>query len=193
MNASELIKAHETFIKTIDLKEGGSCVEQIQYFHDFLQSHTGVKTVLEIGFNAGLSAAGFLSARSDVQVVSVDIGFHPYVLQAKKWIDETFPGRHILIIGDSLSAIPRIREMFTSYSPDLIFIDGGHDAPYPVGDLTNCLALARPDTWLIMDDVVPWMKDIIGPMNELLKDNKMHVFDQKNYNIHGWVLFKKIC
>ncbi len=193
MNPSELIAAHESFVKTIDLKEGGSCIEQIQYFHTFLQTHTNVKVVLEIGFNAGLSAAGFLSARPDVTVVSIDIGFHPYVLQAKKWIDTTFPNRHVLIIGDSLTAVPRVREMFTSYSPDLIFIDGGHDAPYPIGDLTNCLALARPDTWLIMDDVVPWMVDILEPLNDLIKAHKIHIFDKQNYNIHGWILFKKVC
>ena len=48
--------------------EGGSCIAQIDYFLRMLRHHTNIKLVLEIGFNAGLSASAFLSARDDVHV-----------------------------------------------------------------------------------------------------------------------------
>ena len=92
--------------------------------------------------------------------ISIDIGAHPYVLTAKTWIDKEWPGRHTLVIGDSTTALPKLMKLVPSLSPDLIFIDGGHDAPVPEMDIHNCLQLARPDTWIVVDDTVPWMQGI---------------------------------
>ena len=177
----------------IKLDEGGSCEAQIQYFLTFLRNHPNVKTVFEIGFNGGLSSLGFLSAREDIQVVSVDIGAHAYVLKAKEWIDKKFPGRHTLIIGDSTTAVPTLKKLFPSFHPDLIFIDGGHDEPVPRLDLEHCLQLARPDTWFILDDAVPWMKDILQPVNKLIQDHRIHIYEHKVVEpIHGWLLFRPV-
>ncbi len=177
----------------LELAEGGSCIEQIEYFLTLLRKQTNVKQVLEIGFNGGLSASGILSAREDIHLISIDIGKHPYVLQAKEWIDRDFPGRHTLVIGDSMTALPKLMKLFPSFSPDLIFIDGGHDAPVPEADLNNSLQLARPDTWIILDDVVPWMVGILAPLNKLIEENKIHIFEQRREAIHGWLLLKKVC
>jgi predicted O-methyltransferase YrrM len=172
----------------------GSCSKlQIEYFTEFLQKHRNIHTILEIGFNGGLSALAFLSARPDITLISVDIGEHEYVLKAKRFIDSEFPNRHILIIGDSTTAIPNLRKSFPDYRPDFIFMDGGHDAPVPRLDLDNCLDIARPDTWICIDDVVEWMKDIISSINNVISQHKMVVLDQKRHDIHGWVLCKKIC
>ena len=49
-----------------------------------------VINILEIGFNAGHSAATFLSASSKVKVTSFDIGIHDYLKIGKK--EYTIPG-----------------------------------------------------------------------------------------------------
>jgi predicted O-methyltransferase YrrM len=171
----------------------GSCSRvQIDYFREFLEKNTNVKTVLEIGFNGGLSSAAFLSVRPDIKVVSIDLGEHDYVLRAKRWIDKEFPDRHMLFIGNSMMALPQLLEIFPSFSPDLIFIDGGHDAPVPASDLTYALELARPDTWICVDDIVEWMVGIISAINSAVKDHKLVVLDQKRHDIHGWIMCKKI-
>jgi len=176
----------------INANEGGCCAEQIEYFWNLLRTNTSIKTVFEIGFNTGLSSAAFLESRPDIHVLSVDIGEHEYVLKGKKWIDSKYPGRHTLIIGDSTCALPEIMKQFPSYTPDMIYIDGGHDDPVPRKDLENCLQLCKPSTWFIIDDVVEWMPGIIQPLNNLLSEKKIVALDQQRSGIHGWLTFKKI-
>lgn len=171
----------------------GSCSKlQMEYFKEFLEKYPNVKTVLEIGFNGGLSAAAFLSVRPDIKVVSIDIGRYDYVLRAKKWIDQEFPDRHMLLIGNSLMTFPQLITMFPSFSPDFIFIDGGHDAPVPLSDLTYALKLARPDTWICVDDIVEWMVDILSAVNTAVNEHRLVVLDQRRHDIHGWIMCKKI-
>ena len=177
----------------INPTEGSCCKLQIEYFREFLEKNTDVKTVLEIGFNGGLSSASFLSVRPDIKVVSIDLGEHDYVLRAKRWIDKEFPDRHMLFIGNSLMTFPQLLEMFPSFSPDLIFVDGGHDAPVPVSDLTYALELARSDTWICVDDIVEWMVDIMSAINNAENQGKMVILDKKRDDIHGWIMCKKIC
>lgn len=64
-------------------------------------------SVLEIGFNGGHSALLFLAITSpQTRVVSFDLGHYSCVFAAKKYIDSVFPGRHMLIKGDSTQTIP---------------------------------------------------------------------------------------
>jgi len=110
---------------------------------------TKVKTVLEIGFNAGHSSVFFLT-HPDVSVVSFEMTPGNQTLLGKKYIDEKFPGRHEMIWGDSTLTVPK----FESRKFDLIFVDGGHDIEVARADLVNCMRFAKPDTILMMDDVI---------------------------------------
>ena len=56
--------------------EGESSEVQHLFMKSLMLSHREVRSVLEIGFHAGLSARAFLSARADVSMVSFDIGRH---------------------------------------------------------------------------------------------------------------------
>ena len=105
--------------------------------------------VLEIGFNCGHSAYTMLSARTDVTLLSLDLGAHVYVEEAKRYIDATFPNRHILLLGDSRVTLPQVRGTF-----DMFFIDGGHDFSVASPDMRNCLRLARAGDLILMDDVI---------------------------------------
>ena len=51
--------------------EGGSESMQCKYFIDYLIAHPTIKNILEIGFNAGISSAYFLSARDDIHHLGI--------------------------------------------------------------------------------------------------------------------------
>ena len=182
-------------ISVFEIVEGGSQVEQCIFFIDYLIATPKIKTIVEIGFNTGMSSAYFLSARDDIKVISVDIGFHRYVNDCKKLIDKQFPNRHTLIIGDSKKIIPELHKLDPGIKPDLIFIDGDHGEPTPLIDARNCLALADKETVLVMDDTNlhnGW-NGVLQAMCELLQkkeidSTRVHC----EYQASGaWTLFYK--
>lgn len=124
---------------------------QVHALYDL--SKAPVKTVMEIGFNAGHSSDTFLQ-HPDVQVTSFDLGSHPYVTVAKAWMDHHYPGRHRLVLGDSTITLPSIIESNPPTTFDLIFIDGGHDEATVRSDLEQSLRLCHANTILVIDDVV---------------------------------------
>jgi glycosyltransferase involved in cell wall biosynthesis len=131
----------------IQITEGGCDEVQGKWFEDWFQRHPEVRTVLEIGFNAGQWTEVVLRAHPTLKITSVDLGCHDYVSKAKDYIDQVFPGRHELLLGDSRVVIPTITKKF-----DVIFIDGGHFHGIPEADILNCKELAYPHTTLIIDD-----------------------------------------
>jgi len=154
--------------------EDGSHIDQCKYFMSLLISKPKIKIVLEIGFNTGVSAASFLSSRDDIHVISIDIGVHKYVHDCKKLINQQFPGRHTLLIGDSKKIIPELISL-KQIIPDLIFIDGDHSAPTPLIDARNCLALANTNTILIMDDtnLINGWDGVLQAMCELIQKKEI--------------------
>lgn len=132
----------------------GQCIpEQLDFIHALLRTHPDIRQVIEVGFNGGLSAAAFLSGRGDIQVVSFDLGAWSCVLPAKQLIDEVFPGRHRLILGNSLETLPAfLEDAANQHAYDLVFVDGGHEAPVPASDLRAARQLLRPTGWVLLDD-----------------------------------------
>lgn len=110
--------------------------------------------VMEIGFNAGHSAEVFLENNPTLNLVSFDLGVHDYTKVGKEYIDQRFPNRHKLIIGDSLLTVPKFIQENPHIRFDVIFIDGGHDYHIANGDLYNCRKLAHPHTVVILDDTM---------------------------------------
>ena len=175
--------------------EGGSEIHQCKYFIDFLIANPKIKNIVEIGFNAGVSSAYFLSAREDIRVISVDIGYHRYVNECKKLIDEQFPERHTLLIGDSKKIIPELNKLEPKIKPDLIFIDGDHEEPTPLIDARNCLALADKETILVMDDtnIYNGWNGVLQAMCTLIQKKEIdssHVRSE-HYGGGAWTLFQK--
>ena len=93
------------------------------------------KNIMEIGFNAGHSADLFLNINQNIKVTSFDIGVHKYVDYGKKFIDNKYPGRHSLILGDSKKTIPDFFQGNSNIKFDLIFIDGDHSEVGAISDL----------------------------------------------------------
>jgi predicted O-methyltransferase YrrM len=109
--------------------------------------------IMEIGFNAGHSADIFLNIDNSITLTSFDIGDHSYFKVGKEYIDNRYPKRHILIIGDSTKSIPAFSQV-SNTTFDVIFIDGGHEYSIALADIENCKKLAHKDTIVIMDDTI---------------------------------------
>jgi hypothetical protein len=133
------------------------------YFIKLLTERKWIQHVAEIGFNGGHSSYIFLKSRADIVVTSFDLGAHRYVKKAKQFIDQQFPGRHTLILGDSLKTVPE----FTNGNPevrfDLLFVDGGHSYANAFADLHNLEPVSHANSIVMMDDLLPWEPWGIGP------------------------------
>jgi predicted O-methyltransferase YrrM len=135
--------------------EGHMLKAQAKFLGDLVSSRPSVTKIVEIGFNAGHSSQVFLAARRDVEVLSFDLGEHPYVDIAKALIDRQFPGRHRLVKGDSRETVPAFADATRGETFDLIYIDGCHDFEVARADLDHCRCLSRPDSILVVDDLEP--------------------------------------
>jgi len=132
----------------------GNCYEvpdQVEALRSFIDS-SSVLLALEIGFNAGHSADLFLSSNKQLKLISFDLGTHSYVEDAKNYIDNTYPFRHRLILGDSKITLPKFIAENSCLEFDFIFIDGDHSTEGALADLENCSTLANDRTIVVLDD-----------------------------------------
>lgn len=142
--------------------EGSADATELAYLAK-LAKDPRVKLIGEIGFNAGFSSYTFLAANPKAVVYSFDLGEYEYVLPAKQYIDKMFPGRHTLVIGDSLQTVPSFQRTHPQLKFDLIFVDGGHDYEVAKADLVNMRVFASQNTILVTDDLTPWKPWGEGP------------------------------
>ena len=65
----------------------------------------------------GAAFTGMTSCVSEqdknINLISFDIGWYNYTNLGKQFIDEKYPSRHKLIIGDSLKTVPKFIEKCT--------------------------------------------------------------------------------
>jgi len=143
----------ESYLKEISklpIRVGSINGGQQRFLIDFLKSNPAVKTILETGFHVGLSAAVMMDVRPDIRVVSSDIFWFDYTRKAKLLLDIAFPGRNTLIAGNSVNTLPTFFSL--GFSPDFVFIDGGHERPVPYIDLYYILNHVAPGTPIMIDD-----------------------------------------
>jgi len=159
--------------------EGCTSSEELAYLAG-LVSNGNIKLVGEVGFNAGFSSYIFLDTNPDIKVVSFDLVKYSYVKSAKKMIDKKFPGRHILIYGDSKQTLPKFAEENPDIYFDLVFIDGGHDYKTAKSDIINLRRLSTKDTIVIIDDLTPWLHWGKGPTKAWSEAIQEGLIVQKN-------------
>lgn len=159
------VKKHETMI-----------IESIRKYFGNLKT---IKNVLEIGFLGGHSADLFLKLNDTLTVHSFDLGAFQSVDVGKKYIDQLYPTRHVLIKGDSKQTIPSFIDK-NKINFDIILIDGGYDYETVLTDLNNCKQLANTKTLLIVNNVLNnqkwikyWNKEPTHVWNKLIKEKKV--------------------
>jgi predicted O-methyltransferase YrrM len=143
--------------------EGFASPAQLEYFTRLIRRTPGIRSVAEIGFNAGVSAENFLAAHESVVVVSFDLARQPPVRPAKEYVDRVYPNRHHLVVGNSAETIPAYCAFHPEDVFDLIFVDGGHSYDEAWADLCNLRCAATLETVLVMDDLTPWHPWADGP------------------------------
>ncbi len=107
-----------------------------------------IHNVLEIGFNAGFSSALMLFSNPNLHLTCVDLGEHKYTLPCYQVLQELFPGRITIHIGDSTQVMPTIQNQ----EFDMIHIDGGHLVQVAESDIIHSYRLIRSGGILIFDD-----------------------------------------
>jgi predicted O-methyltransferase YrrM len=152
--------------KNAILMEGYS-QQVLPQLNDLRDLASSAKSILEIGFNGGHSSEFFLSMNNTVEVTSFDLGEWEYVKMGKEYIDMTFPGRHLLVLGDSTKTIPKYSIINPEKKYDFIFIDGGHTYDVAMADLKNCARFAHENTIVAIDDTIynpEWILEFnVGP------------------------------
>jgi len=146
----------------IPIIEGNSSLAQLEYLASLAQ-RLDARVVGEIGFLTGFSSIALLLSSPTLTVVSFDEGRHSCVKPAKEFIDEHFPGRHRLILGDSRETVPAYAADADNPRLDLVYIDGGHEYDEVTADVANCRSACAPGAAAIIDDLTPWRPWGEGP------------------------------
>jgi precorrin-6B methylase 2 len=144
-----------------------------------------VKTILEIGFNAGHSSVLMLDACSAVKVTSFDIG-SSVVWVGKKYIDTVYPGKHQLIVGNSNKMIPLFQ---CEKKYDLLFIDGSPEYSFVLNDLINCKRLSDKYTKIVLNGT---SESINKAWNKMISTGQIVEEKRYSYGDRGWVTGKYI-
>ena len=110
---------------------------------------------LEVGFNAGHSAAMMLSVFPHLQTRSFDIFGHEYARPKFALLEERVGrGRASLTCGDSRVTLPSagVGSATLEGLADVVRIDGGHTLEVAAADLLNGRRLAKPRALVLLDD-----------------------------------------
>ena len=120
---------------------------QVDYYWR-LATGPWVKTICEVGFNVGHSAAVWLLANPTLTVYTFDVFNHRMSMSALRYLQAKFPSRIVPFKGDSLQRVPR-EELPQC---DVVHIDGRHSYEHVVQDLVNMQQHASPHALYIFDD-----------------------------------------
>lgn len=120
------------------------------YFH--VARGPTVKTMCEIGFNAGHSAALWLNANPEAKLYAFDIGQFPYTRGNAQLMKKLFPDRFEYIQGPSDETVKAFHVANPDVTCDVISVDGDHSTEGTLADLANLRKLASCRNWVLMDD-----------------------------------------
>jgi predicted O-methyltransferase YrrM len=171
------------------LYEGVTSAAQVAHLSS-VAKHFGATRIAEIGFNIGYSAIGFLESSPHARVVSFELDSRPCVELAKEFIDSRYPGRHQLVIGDSVSTLPDYAHTLDEGCAtfDLVFVDGSHEYKTATADIRNSRRIATPGAIVIMDDLTPWYIWGEGPTQAWHESVAAGIIEPLEYRVDGQVV-----
>lgn len=129
--------------------------EYIQKFIDNVPKNA--KYIIDLGFQHGMFAIECLLNNPNVIVISFDLGISKDSWYTKYFIDNKFPGRHILLYGDIQNNI-EILNSITNKNIDVIFI---YDYPLYMNKLTTykhvikLMSISNENTVLLFESICP--------------------------------------
>ena len=134
-----------------------------------------VKTICEVGFNAGHSAISWLAADMKVNLYSFDLGKHDYVRPLAEYVTQRYPGRFQIILGDSRETMPKFIREHPAVKCDIMSIYGAHFDEVIQEDFNNFQKMANPKNLLHYDDypsgATPIRTQEMGMTWEMRKQN----------------------
>lgn len=134
------------------------------------------KSALEIGFNAGHTAALILCSNPEIHYAGIDICEHPYSKMCAEVLRGYFPDRFRFFPGDSTVAYPAHAQEFVDC--DLIHVDGGHTLELFRADMANTLKLPYNDVdrHILVDDTEDtYWTDISPELNRWIADGWVEI------------------
>jgi hypothetical protein len=164
------VKANETVLEG-HVEAVGELAKQANAYDAWIDK-PGVRTICETGFNAGHSALRFLS-QSKANVIEFDDASHKYALPAAKFLSTKFPGRMMMVWGDSKTKVPEFHGKHPNTMCDIIIVDGGRDFSTTYEDLGNFAQMASRKHVLALDDTPCSAGYCMGPAQawrELVED-----------------------
>jgi predicted O-methyltransferase YrrM len=112
-----------------------------------------VKSIVEIGFNAGHSTLVMLMSNPHARIQSFDLGEYNSARTALASLKLQYPRRDFDVTwGDSRQTVPAFAQSYTGPKFDVIVVDGGHSYEVARADMINMRPLGNKDSILIVDD-----------------------------------------
>ena len=119
-----------------------------------------VKTICEIGFNAGHSAALWLLANPNAKVIMFDIFIHTYSKHNENFIRGSghmfglanADARLTTVVGSSLDTVVEFANNHSDIVCDIVSVDGYHDHNVALFDLAHMRRLANPAFHILVVD-----------------------------------------
>jgi len=133
----------------------GQVEEEIALLHS-LSADKDVRTVCEIGFNAGHSAVAMLEGHNHVALVEFDLLGMLYSKAAKKALEKSYPNRTRFFQGSSQMTVPQYAILVAAdpvRNPpcDLWMVDGDHNTGALL-DLRAAVNASRDGAVIVADD-----------------------------------------
>ena len=114
-----------------------------------------LRAVCQTGLNTGISALAFLcGAPNEAIVHSWDLGAHEYVHVSSQLLNQYFPGRHRITLGDSTITLPAevAKDPSSRVACDFVYVDGGHSRQIADSDIMNLRNLSITGTPVAVDN-----------------------------------------
>lgn len=138
--------------------------------------------IMEIGFNAGHSVLLYLLSNPNSIITIFDLCDHNYTMNCFKYLDQKFPNRLRMIVGDSTVTIPLFYQQYfyPKNSFDLIHIDGCHNKKVANKDFFHCYKMASGT--IIFDDTnIPELNELFNSYVELDIIEELYLYKTSFY------------
>ena len=148
-----------------------------------LVTNQSVKTVCEIGMNAGHSAVALLEGL-DTHLVEFDLLSLPYSNASRAALERAYPGRTQFFQGKSQIQVPLYADLVRRHMQppcDLWFVDGDHEHG-AILDMRAALTVSSDGALLVADDCSTRHRKVMHAFRQLVEEG--HLVDAWNSTVH---------